>query len=198
MSDARAGHDNARMVMTRNVALTLCLAVVGFGAACSTNPESSPVAPSALASDSTSESSAAARASTDRRDLPPLVSLRGTIRDLNDRHTQFVLVVQGDTDPPRHVQVRLDERTVIVFDGHFVRRSALQNGMECNVEGVLRDDVLLARKITLARAPAERGRRGGAGVYFTKKFPPGPIFNVELNDLDLGLEDRRLGWWTLR
>ena len=143
--------------MKRLIAPLFVLAVTGLGSACTTSPESTPVAPSAVAIES-SESADAQRGVTDRRnpaDRPELVVLRGTIRDLNARHTQFTLVLplaDGQTEP-RSVVVRLDDRTDIVAGGHLVRRNVLQNGLECGVEGIQRVDHVLARKITLARRP---------------------------------------------
>lgn len=147
--------------MKRMIAPVFIL-VIAVGAGCAKKqeeePESMLTAPSALTGDVTA-SADAQRGHTDRAtDRPDFVSLRGTIRDLNDRHNQFVLVLPTtDAQPePRTVVVRLDDRTSIVFDGHLVRRSALRNGQECSVDGLLRVDHVLARKITLARRPDRR------------------------------------------
>ena len=146
--------------MRRQIApLFILAAVTGLATACTMSPESTPVAPSALATESTASADAQRGADRlNRTDRPELVVLRGTIRDLNARHTQFTLVLPTtDEQPePRSVVVRLDDRTDIYAAGHLVRRSVLQNGLECGVEGILRVDHVLARKITLARRPDRR------------------------------------------
>ena len=121
------------------------VAAMTGGAACSMAPESSPTSPTALV---VTESADVQRGVPDR---PALVTLRGTVRDLNDRHTQFTLVVRSDSADPRPVTIRLDERTIIQTDGHGARRGLLQNGQLCGVEGIRRDDGVLARRITIVR-----------------------------------------------
>ena len=140
-----------------------CILVIGFGAAGCTKgydeeESSTPTAPSALMSDSGASADVRVSATDRLADRPDFVSLRGHIRDLNARHSQFTLVLPTtDAQPePRTVVVRLDERTTIVFEGRQVRRSALRNGMECGVDGLRREDHVLARKITLARLPDRR------------------------------------------
>jgi len=143
--------------MRRLIAPLIVLALAAAVPACASksHEESNPVAPSSLALDISGESAGELRGRTDPlAERPELVALRGTIRDLNDRKTQFVLVLpQTDAQPePRTVLVRLDDRTKIVAGDHLVRRSVLQNGLECAVDGILRaDSHVLARKITLAR-----------------------------------------------
>ena len=129
----------------RSLAPLFIAAALTGGAACSMGPESSPTAPSALVA---SESSDVQRGASDR---PAIVTLRGTIRDLNDRHTQFTLVMPSDSPDPRSVVIRLDERTVISADGHGARKGLLQNGLLCGVEGIRREDAVVARKIVLVR-----------------------------------------------
>ena len=145
--------------MRRTIAPLFVLALAGVVSACSTSPESMPAAPSALALDS-GASADAQRGRTDAlADRPERVSLRGTIRDLNAPKTQFELVLPAtDAQPePRHVTVRLDDRTKIVVGDHPARRNVLQNGLECGVDGILRaDSHVLAVKITLARRPDQR------------------------------------------
>ena len=140
------------------VPVFILVMTVGAGCAKSNHDEESamPTAPSALVSDSGASADVTASHPERAIDRPDFASLRGRIRDLNDRHTQFTLVLPTtDAQPePRTVEVRIDERTDIIAGGKLVRRNVLQNGLECSVDGILRDaGHLLAKKITLARRP---------------------------------------------
>ena len=142
--------------MRQQIAPLFVLAATTLISACAANPESMPSAPSALSSTATDATDAIrGTAVLDRlADRPDHVSLRGRIRDLNDRKTQFTLVLpleDGQTEP-RSVLVRLDERTKIFVGDRPARRSVLQNGLECGVDGILRSDShVLAVKITIPR-----------------------------------------------